>query len=97
MLVQQAASNSKKHFGNSPDLKDALLNAIMDALDAHQKISSQALGSERLRDGLGDILLGPAGLYEASRELHARHWVRCIRGRFELAAMRIRARQIAEN
>ncbi|GAB3399693.1 DEAD/DEAH box helicase family protein [Massilia agilis] len=66
-LMRQAASNSKEQFANSPDLKDALLHAIMDALDAHQTMSTQALGSERVRDGLRDILLGPAQLYEALR------------------------------
>jgi type I restriction enzyme R subunit len=66
-LVQQAGSNSKEQFANSPDLNDALLHAIMDALDAHTAMSSQALGSERVRDGLKDILLGPAQLYEALR------------------------------
>jgi type I restriction enzyme R subunit len=34
----------------------------------HQAMSTQALGSERVRDGLKDILLGPARLYEALRE-----------------------------
>lgn len=67
MLVQQAASNSKEQFANSPDLRDALLNAIMDAFDAHSTMSSQALGSERVRDGLRDILLGPGQLYEGLR------------------------------
>jgi type I restriction enzyme R subunit len=67
-LVQQASSNSKEQFANSPDLKDALMRAIMDALDAHTTMSSQALGSERIRDGLKDILLGPAQLYESLRE-----------------------------
>ena len=66
-LVQQAASNSKEQFANSPDLKDALLHAIMDALDAHTTMSSQALGSEQIRDGLKHVLLGPARLYEALR------------------------------
>lgn len=66
-LVQQAASNSKEQFANSPDLKDALVHAIMDAFEAHTAMSSQALGSERIRDGLKDILLGPAQLYEALR------------------------------
>ena len=66
-LLQQAASNSKSQFANSPDLSDALLNAIMDALDAHTTMSSQALGSERVRNGLKDILLGPGQLYEALR------------------------------
>lgn len=67
MLVQQAASNSKEQFANSPDLKDALLHAIMDALEAHTTMSTQALGSERVREGLRDILLGPAQLYETLR------------------------------
>jgi type I restriction enzyme R subunit len=66
-LIQQAANNSKEQFSNSPDLKTALVNAIMDALDAHSTMSSQALNSERIRDGLKDTLLGPAGLYEALR------------------------------
>ncbi len=43
------------------------MNAIMDALDAHTTMSTQALGSERVRDGLKDVLLGPAQLYEALR------------------------------
>jgi type I restriction enzyme, R subunit len=67
-LVQQAGSNSKEQFNNSPDLKEALMHAIMDGLEAHSTMSTQALGSERVRDGLKDILLGPAQLYEALRE-----------------------------
>jgi len=66
-LMQQAGSNSKEQFANSPDLSHALMHAIMDALEAHTTMSSQALGSERVRDGLKDILLGPAQLYEALR------------------------------
>jgi type I restriction enzyme, R subunit len=64
-LVQQAANNTKEQFGNSPDLSQAILHAIMDALEAHQSMSTQALGSERVREGLKDILLGPAQLYES--------------------------------
>jgi type I restriction enzyme, R subunit len=67
LLVQQAASNSKEQFASSPDLKDALLHAIIDAFEAHTTMSKQALDSERVRDGLKDILLGPAQLYEALR------------------------------
>ncbi|MCT8177026.1 type I restriction endonuclease subunit R [Variovorax sp. CY25R-8] len=66
-LMQQAASNSKEQFANSPDLGKALMDAIIDAFEAHQAMSSQALGSERVRDGLKDILLGPAQLYESLR------------------------------
>ena len=39
----------------------------MDALDAHTSMSTQALDSQRVRDGLKDTLLGPAQLYEALR------------------------------
>lgn len=70
-LLRQAASNTKEQFANSPDLNDALLHAIMDALDAHTTMSTQALGSVRVREGLRDILLGPAQLYEALRRQSA--------------------------
>ncbi|WP_079436973.1 type I restriction endonuclease subunit R [Zoogloea sp. LCSB751] len=67
LLVQQAATNSKEQFANSPDLADALMNAIMEAFEAHTTMSTQALGSERVREGLKETLLGPAQLYEALR------------------------------
>lgn len=66
-LIQQAANNSKEQFSNSPDLSTALLNAIMDALEVHTIMSTQALDSAHIRDGLKDTLLGPAQLYEALR------------------------------
>jgi type I restriction enzyme R subunit len=58
-LRQQAANNTKEQFASSPDLIRELQNAIMDALDAHTLMSTQALK---------DILLQNAGLYEALRE-----------------------------
>lgn len=67
-LQQQAAANSKEQFGSSPDLGTALMDAIITALDAHQTMSSQALGSESIRDGMKDILLNQTGLYEELRE-----------------------------
>ena len=67
ILVKQAANNTKEQFANSPDLKNELGNAIINALDAHQEMSSQALNSEEVRTGLRDILLGPANLYEKLR------------------------------
>ncbi|MEI7612231.1 MAG: DEAD/DEAH box helicase family protein [Betaproteobacteria bacterium] len=66
-LVQQAANNTKEQFSNSPDLSQAILHAIMDALDAHSTMSSQALNSQKIQDGLKDTLLGPAQLYESLR------------------------------
>ena len=67
ILVQQAANNTKEQFANSPDLANELMNAIIDAFEAHSTMSKQALGSEKVRHGLKDILLGPAQLYEALR------------------------------
>ena len=66
-LVQQAASNTKEQFANSPDLTSEILNAVMDAFAAHSAMSKQALDSEKVRSGLKDVLLGPAQLYEALR------------------------------
>ena len=48
-------------------MKTELMNAIIAALDAHTAMSTQALESERVRDGLKDVLLGPAQLYETLR------------------------------
>ncbi len=67
-LRQQASSNSKEQFANSPDLNNELLSAIMDALDAHTSMSTQALNSESVRGGMRDILLNNARLYEALRD-----------------------------
>jgi type I restriction enzyme, R subunit len=67
-LAQQAASNSKEQFASSPDLKRELLRAIMDALDAHTSMSTQALNSEAVQRGLQDILLNHTNLYESLRD-----------------------------
>ena len=67
-LQQQASANSKEQFGSSPDLGTALMDAIISALDAHQTMSTQALGSESIRNGMKDILLNQTGLYEELRE-----------------------------
>ena len=47
------------------------MNAIRDALTAHTTMSKQALDSEKVRQGLKDVLLGPAKLYEALRGQHS--------------------------
>ncbi|QDU53129.1 type I restriction endonuclease subunit R [Gimesia panareensis] len=67
-LVKQAGSNTKEQFGNSPDLNTELTEAIMNALDAHTEMSTQALNSEKIKQGLKDILLNHTNLYEALRE-----------------------------
>ena len=67
-MIEQAQSNSKAQFANSPDLTNEHLNAIMDALAAHGTMSKQALESPKLRREMLDVLLGPGQLYEALRE-----------------------------
>jgi type I restriction enzyme R subunit len=67
-LRQQAINNTKEQFANSPDLKSELLNAIMGALDAHNAMSTQALNSQQVQQGLKNVLLNNAGLYESLRE-----------------------------
>ena len=66
-LVQQAVSNTKEQFATSPDLKTELLNAVMAALDAHTTMSTQALNSEKVREGLLEILLDHSRLWENLR------------------------------
>jgi type I restriction enzyme R subunit len=68
VLRQQAASNTKEQFANSPDLGHELLNAIMGALDAHTAMSTTALNSTRVQNGLKDILLNHARLWETLRD-----------------------------
>lgn len=67
VLVTQAVNNTEAQFANSPTLKDELMNAIIDAFEAHSSLSKQALDSQKVRDGLKEVLLGPAGLYDALR------------------------------
>ncbi|MFC1455714.1 type I restriction endonuclease subunit R [Microvirga arabica] len=69
-LTQQATNNTKEQFANSPDLSQAILDAIIDAFEAHTTMSKQALDSARVREGLKDVLLGPGRLYEALRSKH---------------------------
>ena len=66
-LRQQATNNTKEQFANSPDLQAELINAIMDALDAHTTMSTQALNSQIVQRGMKDILLNYAGLWESLR------------------------------
>jgi type I restriction enzyme R subunit len=68
VLQQQAANNTKEQFANSPDLGTELMNAIIGAFEAHTTMSKQALDSDKVRNGLKEILLGPAQLYEALKQ-----------------------------
>ncbi|QHP72174.1 type I restriction endonuclease subunit R [Bradyrhizobium sp. LCT2] len=72
-LVLQASNNTKAQFANSPTLSKEIMNAVMDALAAHTTMSRQAIDSEKVREGLKDVLLGPAQLYEALRDRGIQH------------------------
>ncbi|MCP9775110.1 type I restriction-modification system subunit M N-terminal domain-containing protein [Cyanobium sp. WAJ14-Wanaka] len=67
-LQQQAASNSREQFANSPGLARAQQDAIIDALDAQQAISSQALNTPELKKRMLELLLGSFNLWEALKE-----------------------------
>jgi type I restriction enzyme R subunit len=70
MTRNNAFPRKKRQFSNSPDLSNAIMDAIIGAFEAHTTMSKQALDSEKVRTGLKDVLLGPAGLYEALRGKH---------------------------
>ena len=58
-LRQQAANNSKEQFGTSPDLRTQVVNAAMDAQDAHMNMSNKLLNSPEVLNGVLDILAEP--------------------------------------
>ena len=63
-LMNQAANNSKEQFAASPDLDRHIESAIIDSMDAFATMSKQALVPKN-KSAIKDVLLGPAGLYEA--------------------------------
>ena len=52
LLQQQAVSNTKEQFGNSPDLASVQSNAVIDSLDAHTAMSTQILNQPDIQAGL---------------------------------------------
>ncbi|MGK9453003.1 type I restriction enzyme subunit R domain-containing protein [Acidithiobacillus caldus] len=68
LLVQQAIHSTKEQFADSPDLDRLLQDAVIDALASFTEMSRQALQSAQTLKELKEVLLGPAGLYEALRE-----------------------------
>ncbi|MBM81272.1 MAG: type I restriction endonuclease subunit R [Planctomycetaceae bacterium] len=68
-LIKQAASNTKEQFAHSPDLAKAITDAIIEALDAHTEMSTQALNSTEIQDALKDILISHSALYERLKSM----------------------------
>ena len=64
LLQKQAANNTPEQFAASPDLTKQLRDAMMDSHDAQQSLSTQALNSEVIMEGLKHLLLHHLGLYE---------------------------------
>lgn len=67
-LQQQAKGNSLARFGESPDLENALVDAVIAARSAHQKLSDQALADRSVMRELLDIILRHTDLYDQLRE-----------------------------
>jgi len=64
VLQKQAVNNSREQFANSPDLTNEILTAVMESMDAQTDLSTKALNSAAIREGLKQILLNHLGLYE---------------------------------
>ncbi|WP_415410939.1 type I restriction endonuclease subunit R [Synechococcus sp. A10-1-5-9] len=67
-LQQQAANNSKEQFKTSPDLLTSSMDAYIEALDAHQSMSKQALDNPYVRAQMMELLIEKFGLWEALRD-----------------------------
>jgi type I restriction enzyme R subunit len=67
-LQQQAASNTKEQFNASPDLTAEIIEAVMETMDVQQELSTRALNSTEVRDGVKHWLLNYFKLYEKLRD-----------------------------
>ena len=67
VLQKQAVNNSKEQFANSPDLTSEILMAVMESMDAQSELSTRAINSVEIREGLKLILLDRLGLCEKLR------------------------------
>lgn len=66
-LQAQAMNNTEGQFNASPTLKPELQNALIETRDAYEKMSLQALSSDKLQAAILEILLGPGRLYDELR------------------------------
>lgn len=57
ILAKQASSNVKDQFKESPDFKNAMMDAIIGAYESHKSMSEQALKSDTVQEGLANLLL----------------------------------------
>jgi type I restriction enzyme R subunit len=66
-LQQQAAANGKVRWGESPDLVDAVTQAVLDSGAAHQSMSQQALSDPKVMEGLVKVIVNFTDLYDQLR------------------------------
>jgi type I restriction enzyme R subunit len=66
-LQEQAANNEPARFGESPDLLDAVVEAVLSARIAHQKMSDQVLNDPKVLRGLIDVLVNFTDLHARLR------------------------------
>ena len=67
-LQQQAANNTKEQFNASPDLTNEIIEAVMETMDVQQELSTRALNSSVVRDGVKHWLVHYFSLYEKLRD-----------------------------
>jgi len=67
-LVTQASNNTKAQFANSPTLSKEIMNAVMDALEAHTTMSKQAIDSEGAGGAEGGSVRAGAALRSAESQ-----------------------------
>ena len=67
-VVEQVTNNSKEQ-AMMGGFAEAINDAVIDSLDAHQSLATQVLGEERIRDGLANIVyeLISKGLNQVNR------------------------------
>jgi type I restriction enzyme, R subunit len=66
-LQEQAKHNTKEQFAGSPDLNNELLNAVMDAYEAQQAMSTQVLDSKAKQQALIELLVSDPDFYSTLR------------------------------
>jgi type I restriction enzyme R subunit len=66
-LQEQAENNSEEQFRASPDLMSSYLEAVMDSMDAHNRMSAQVLNDDRVKFGLLHMIMHQMGLYDSLR------------------------------
>ena len=64
VLQKQAANNSREQFASSPDLTKEITNAVIESMDGQTKLSTRAVNSPEILEGLKRVLLNQLGLYE---------------------------------